>query len=108
HNTTLETARQLMRNIPKEQWSQAHHWLIHHGRKLCHARNPRCGECPLLSLCPDGQRRIKSTTPKKAVSLANAADDQTGASRTAIGSPSIARPHQALGSPQDQRGSALS
>lgn len=76
--TPLETERQLMRNIPKEQWSQAHHWLIHHGRRLCHARNPRCGECPLLSLCPDGQRRLNSATLKKAASLANAADDQTG------------------------------
>lgn len=59
--TPLETERQLMRNIPKEQWSQAHHWLIHHGRRLCHARGPRCGACPLLSLCPEGRRRLNAS-----------------------------------------------
>jgi len=55
--TPLETEKQLMRNIPREQWSKAHHWLIHHGRRVCHARNPRCGECPLLCLCPEGEKR---------------------------------------------------
>lgn len=59
HNakTPLETEKQLMRHIPKEQWSKAHHWLIHHGRRICHARNPRCGQCPLLELCPEGAKR---------------------------------------------------
>ncbi|MBO2520910.1 MAG: endonuclease III [Firmicutes bacterium] len=55
--TPLETEKQLMRNIPRELWSAAHHWLIHHGRRVCHARNPRCGQCPLLELCPEGKRR---------------------------------------------------
>lgn len=55
--TPLESERQLMKNVPKEQWTATHHRLIHHGRRLCHARNPNCGECPLLGLCPDGKRR---------------------------------------------------
>ncbi|MFO7171483.1 MAG: endonuclease III [Bacillota bacterium] len=54
----LKTERQLMEAIPRELWSQAHHWLIHHGRNICHARNPACPICPLLRHCPEGQRRL--------------------------------------------------
>ena len=45
------TEEQLMENIPKEKWSRAHHWLIHHGRRICKARKPMCSECPLSELC---------------------------------------------------------
>ena len=47
----LDTEKQLMKNIPVEKWSDAHHWLIWHGRKICKARKPLCDECPLASLC---------------------------------------------------------
>lgn len=47
----LGTERDLMKNIPREQWSDAHHWLIYHGRNICAARNPKCGECPVAELC---------------------------------------------------------
>ena len=46
------TEDQLQDNIPKEQWSRAHHWLIYHGRRVCHAHNPECGTCTLADLCP--------------------------------------------------------
>ncbi|MFM1655299.1 endonuclease III [Brevibacillus sp. B_LB10_24] len=46
-----ETERQLMKRIPREKWSDAHHWLIWHGRRLCSARNPQCGSCPLREDC---------------------------------------------------------
>ncbi len=49
------TERQLQRNIPKEKWSRAHHWLIWHGRTICKARNPQCGDCPLAQLCPSAE-----------------------------------------------------
>ncbi|OUM86079.1 MAG: endonuclease III [Bacillus thermozeamaize] len=52
-----ETEEQLMRRIPKTKWSQAHHWLIWHGRRICHARNPQCHRCPLLEVCRYGQQR---------------------------------------------------
>lgn len=35
-----------------EKWSDAHHWLIWHGRKICKARKPLCSECMLTELCP--------------------------------------------------------
>jgi endonuclease-3 len=46
-----KTEQQLMKAIPEEKWSAAHHWLIWHGRKICKARKPSCPECPLLELC---------------------------------------------------------
>lgn len=48
----LEVEQGLMKAIPKELWSQAHHWLIWHGRRVCKARKPLCGECPLAEVCP--------------------------------------------------------
>ncbi len=47
----LKTEEQLMEHIPRNQWSRAHHWLIYHGRRICHARNPACTDCPLHELC---------------------------------------------------------
>jgi endonuclease-3 len=53
----LRTEQQLMENIPKDKWSRAHHWLIHHGRRVCKARKPLCGECPLAELCESKEDR---------------------------------------------------
>ena len=54
----LNTEKQLMGNIPKKDWSDAHHWLIHHGRRVCKARKPDCDNCFLNHVCiyfNDGQ-----------------------------------------------------
>ena len=50
-----ETEEQLKKAIPKKDWVAAHHWLIFHGRRVCHARNPECGLCPLRPLCKAAQ-----------------------------------------------------
>lgn len=47
----LKTEKQLMENIPKAQWSRAHHWLIYHGRQVCTARKPGCDQCSLRPFC---------------------------------------------------------
>lgn len=47
----LETERQLMRYIPENELSTAHHWLILHGRYVCKARKPLCTDCGLSSFC---------------------------------------------------------
>ncbi|MER6825244.1 endonuclease III [Streptosporangium sp. NPDC000563] len=38
--------------IPKRDWTMMSHRLIWHGRRICHARKPACGVCPLAALCP--------------------------------------------------------
>ena len=49
--TVEETERQLMAAMPDNQWNKAHHWLIWHGRRICKAQRPLCGECPVRDLC---------------------------------------------------------
>ena len=51
-DTPLEVEQGLMKAIPQELWSKAHHWLIWHGRRVCKARKPLCQECPLAEVCP--------------------------------------------------------
>ena len=55
-STPAAVERQLMKVVPREDWSRAHHWLILHGRQICHARNPRCAECQLVDLCPSAKK----------------------------------------------------
>lgn len=38
--------------FPREQWTLLSHLLIWHGRRICEARRPRCGECSLSDICP--------------------------------------------------------
>jgi endonuclease-3 len=54
-----QTETQLMKVIPEAEWSDAHHWLIHHGREICHARRPECARCPLRELCPSAEKFLK-------------------------------------------------
>ncbi len=51
-STPLAVEEKLEALIPRTKWSQAHHWLIWHGRKLCKARRPLCKSCFLNDLCP--------------------------------------------------------
>jgi endonuclease-3 len=49
----VKIERDLIKLVPREDWARFPHLLIWHGRRICHARNPRCEECPLaLDLCP--------------------------------------------------------
>ncbi|MCL6612775.1 MAG: endonuclease III [Peptococcaceae bacterium] len=49
--TPAAVERDLLRVVPPDRLGQVHHCLILHGRKVCRARNPRCGECGLAGLC---------------------------------------------------------
>jgi len=58
--TPLATEVQLMRHIPEALVPKAHHWLILHGRRVCVARNPRCGDCGLQACCAYFRRNSSS------------------------------------------------
>ncbi len=45
----------LMKIVPKEEWTLFSHLLIDHGRKTCQARSPKCRECNIAELCPSRQ-----------------------------------------------------
>lgn len=61
----IEVERQLMEIIPRERWTRTTDLLIFHGRKICEARRPRCGECPVFALCrwPHRQAFAMGKTP---------------------------------------------
>ena len=57
--TPYEVEKQLVRNIPEQYIHKAHHWLILHGRYICTARNPRCNECGIRSICKFVNKKAK-------------------------------------------------
>ncbi len=57
--TPYDTEIQLTQNFPRHLLGTAHHWLILHGRYICKARTPLCGECGLTSVCLYYQNQSK-------------------------------------------------
>jgi endonuclease-3 len=53
--------------FPRKDWTRLSHRLIYHGRRVCHAKKPACGACPIASLCPS--RRIGEQDPVRAAAL---------------------------------------
>ena len=56
----LDTELSLMKAIPREHWIMMHHALIWHGRQVCSARNPKCSECAIESLCRKNNVEVKA------------------------------------------------
>lgn len=50
-DTPQKTEEQLKSAIPQRDWSKAHHWLIYHGRRVCHSQRPDCVNCTLKEFC---------------------------------------------------------
>jgi len=50
-DTPLQVEETLMKKIPRDEWSIAHHRFIFFGRYHCKAQNPQCAVCPLFDLC---------------------------------------------------------
>ena len=44
--------RELMELLPAREWIEFSHRMIHHGRRICNARRPKCSECSMLRFCP--------------------------------------------------------
>ena len=51
-NTPLKVEEELMRHIPEQYVSDAHHWLLLHGRYVCKSAKPLCDECQFNEICP--------------------------------------------------------
>lgn len=49
--TPEKVEEELQKVFPREQWSLVHHLLIFLGRRICSARKPRCGDCPVSKVC---------------------------------------------------------
>jgi endonuclease-3 len=52
HTDPVKVEKVLNSLIPQAEWTRFSHRLIYHGRQVCHARKPKCGECTLRPLCP--------------------------------------------------------
>ena len=57
--------RDLLALVPREHWLDFNYMLVNHGRAICQARQPKCPECPLLTLCPSAKALIAAAKKKK-------------------------------------------
>jgi len=56
HQDAVKIEQDLMKSVPKEEWLTITHRIIQHGRKVCDARKPLCGECTLAKWCPSSSK----------------------------------------------------
>jgi endonuclease-3 len=52
HSDAVKIEQALIPLFPREQWTMVSHLLIDHGRQVCDAKKPRCGDCILADVCP--------------------------------------------------------
>lgn len=52
HDDPARIERDLQRIVPRADWARLPHLFIWHGRRVCHARRPRCADCVLVDFCP--------------------------------------------------------
>lgn len=56
HEDPAKIEQDLMKLVPREEWTLVSHLLISHGRAVCIARRPRCGECVIRDSCPSADK----------------------------------------------------
>jgi len=54
----VKIEQDLIALIPQKDWTLFSHLLIFHGRQICHARKPKCPQCPVLAYCPFGAKEM--------------------------------------------------
>jgi endonuclease-3 len=79
HDDPAKIERDLQRIVPRADWGRFPHLLIWHGRRVCHAREPRCEDCVIEELCPSSRLRDRRgrTQTRRPVS----ADGRAGQAR---------------------------
>jgi endonuclease III len=81
HTDAVKIERDLIAVLPKSEWIDFSHRLIHHGRRICVARKPRCEQCVLNDLCPrigveDARNVVKKDAAKKQAKKASPSTKQ--------------------------------
>ncbi len=61
HDDPVKIERDLLALVPRKDWLDFNFLLVEHGRAVCQARKPRCGECFLRELCPSAAAFLKGT-----------------------------------------------
>jgi endonuclease-3 len=61
----VKIEQDLMQIVPQKDWTLWSHLLIHHGRRICQARKPRCAECPIFDYCPAGPKFLRAEEKKE-------------------------------------------
>ncbi|MEC0124421.1 endonuclease III [Paenibacillus pabuli] len=64
-DSVLEVEKKLMKRVPRDEWTLTHHRFIFFGRYHCKAQNPQCHICPLLDICREGKKRMKTSQIRK-------------------------------------------
>ncbi|WJH28753.1 endonuclease III [Paenibacillus sp. CC-CFT742] len=64
-DSVLEVEKKLMKRVPRVEWTLTHHRIIFFGRYHCKAQNPACHICPLLDVCREGKKRMKTSQIRK-------------------------------------------
>ncbi|WP_145047421.1 endonuclease III [Paenibacillus xylanexedens] len=64
-DSVLEVEKKLMKRVPRDEWTLTHHRIIFFGRYHCKAQNPACQICPLLDICREGKKRMKTSQIRK-------------------------------------------
>ncbi len=62
----VKIEQDLIQVVPPADWTMFSHLLIHHGRAVCDARNPKCGQCQLFMHCPSGPKLLAAQEAKLA------------------------------------------
>lgn len=74
-DSVLEVEKKLMKAVPRDEWTLTHHRLIFFGRYHCKAQNPQCQVCPLLDVCREGKKRMKTAVVSKTKNKQPAVND---------------------------------
>ena len=71
HKDAEKIEQDLMKIVPRQDWTLWSHWLIWHGRRRCFARKPDCANCEVFDLCPSGKVFLRTGEAKTFVAQAS-------------------------------------
>jgi endonuclease-3 len=82
HDDAVAVEADLMKIVPQEEWTMFSHLLIHHGRRICDSRSPKCEVCELFEHCPTGPKVVTQRERKAKPSSKRATSSTSRRRRT--------------------------